>query len=162
MYYFYPKNRRPCVLCVHSQVQLFVTPWTVARGAPLSMGFSRQEHWSGLPFPPPGHLPDPGIHPWGLEFAALAGGFFTTGATWDSESEVAQSCPTLHDPVDCSPSGSSVHGIFRTKILEWVTISFSRGSSRPRDRTLICTAGRLYCLRHQGSATWDRSLQKIS
>ena len=46
-----------------SCVQLFVTPWTVARQAPLSMGFSRQEYWSGLPFPSPGDLPDPGIKP---------------------------------------------------------------------------------------------------
>ena len=44
-------------------VPLFVTPWAVARQAPLSMGFSRQEYWSGLPFPPPGDLPDPGIKP---------------------------------------------------------------------------------------------------
>ena len=44
-------------------VQLFVTLWTVAHQAPLSMGFSRQEYWSGLPFPPPGDLPDPGIEP---------------------------------------------------------------------------------------------------
>ena len=46
-----------------SLVQLFVTPWTVARQAPLSMGFSRQGSWSGLPCPPPGDLPDPGIEP---------------------------------------------------------------------------------------------------
>ena len=46
-----------------SRVQLFVTPWTVAYQAPLSMGFSRQECWSGLPFPSPGDLPDPGIKP---------------------------------------------------------------------------------------------------
>ena len=46
-----------------SPVQLFVTPWTVARQRSLSMGFSRQEYWSGLPFPPPGDLPDPGIEP---------------------------------------------------------------------------------------------------
>ena len=46
-----------------SRVQLFVTLWTVAHQAPLSMGFSRQEYWSGLPFPPPGDLPDPGIEP---------------------------------------------------------------------------------------------------
>ena len=46
-----------------SCVRLFVTPWTVAHQAPLSMGFSRQEYWSGLPFPSPGHLPDPGIEP---------------------------------------------------------------------------------------------------
>ena len=50
-------------------------------------------------------------------------------------SEVAQSCPTLCDPVDCSIPGSSVHGILQARILEWVTISFSRGTSRPRDQT---------------------------
>jgi len=48
---------------VLSHVRLFVTPWTVAHQAPLSMGFSRQEYWSGLPFPSPGDLPDPGIEP---------------------------------------------------------------------------------------------------
>ena len=47
-----------CVLSRFSHVRLFVTLWTVACQAPLSMGFSRQEYWSGLPFPPPGHLPD--------------------------------------------------------------------------------------------------------
>ena len=46
-----------------SHVRLFATPWTVARQAPLSMGFSRQEYWSGLPCPPPGDLPYPGIEP---------------------------------------------------------------------------------------------------
>ena len=52
--------------CVKSLscVRLFVTPWTVAYKAPLSMEFSRQEYWSGLPFPSPGDLPDPGIEPW--------------------------------------------------------------------------------------------------
>ena len=49
--------------------------------APLSLGFSRQEHWSGLPFPPPGDRPEPGIE---LESLALAGGFFTTSATWEA------------------------------------------------------------------------------
>ena len=47
-----------------SHVQLFVTPWTAAYQAPLSMGFSRQEYWSGLPFPSPGDLPNAGIEPW--------------------------------------------------------------------------------------------------
>ena len=46
-----------------SRVRLFVTPWTVAPQAPLSIGFSRQKYWSGLPFPSPGNLPDPGIEP---------------------------------------------------------------------------------------------------
>ena len=69
-----------CVVCVCvlSHVRLFATPWTVARQAPLSMGFSRQESWSGLPFPPPGSLPDPGKETMSLVSAALAGGFFTT------------------------------------------------------------------------------------
>ena len=53
----------------------FVTPWTVALQAPLSMGFSRQEYWSGLPFPSPGGLPRPGME---AVSPALAGGFFTT------------------------------------------------------------------------------------
>ena len=56
---------------------------------------------------------------------------------WKSESEVAQSYPTLCDPVDCSPPGSSVHGILQARILEWVAVSFSRASSWPRDRTRV-------------------------
>ena len=65
----------------------------------------------------------------------------------ESESEVAQSCLTLCDPVDGSPPGSSVHGILQARILEWVAISFSRGSSQPRDRTRVfCFAGRRFNL----------------
>ena len=60
-----------------SRVQLFATPWTVARQALLSTGFSRQEHWSGLLWPPPGDLPDPGMEHRSLMSPALAGGFFT-------------------------------------------------------------------------------------
>ena len=60
-----------------SHVQLFVTPWTTAHQAPLSMGFSKQEYWSGFPCPPPGGLPNPGIKPVSLRSPALAGGFFT-------------------------------------------------------------------------------------
>ena len=60
-----------------SRVRLFATPWTVAYQAFLSMGFSRQEYWSGLPFPSPGDLPNPGIKPTSLASPALAGGFFT-------------------------------------------------------------------------------------
>ena len=61
-----------------SHVQLFATPWTIACQAPLSMGFSRQEYWSGLPFPAPGDLPNPGIEPTSPVSPALAGRFFTT------------------------------------------------------------------------------------
>ena len=68
-----------CVcVCVLSHVQFFATPWIVAYQAPLSMRFSRQEYWSGLSFPSPGVLPDPGIEWESLSSSALAGGFFTT------------------------------------------------------------------------------------
>ena len=83
-----------------SRVRLFATPWTAAYQAPLTMGFSRQEYWSGLPLPSP--LPP-----------------------LKSESEVAQLCLTLCNPVDCSLPGSSVHWIFQAVVLEWVAISFS-------------------------------------
>ena len=72
------------VLSHFSRVRLCATPWTVAHQAPLSMGFSRQEYWSGLPCPPPGDLPDPGIEPRFLTSPALAGEFFTTNATWEA------------------------------------------------------------------------------
>ena len=65
-----------------SHVRFFVTPWAVGRQVPLSTGFSRQEYWSGLPFPPPGDLPDPGTVPASPVAPSLAGGFFTTSATW--------------------------------------------------------------------------------
>ena len=64
-------------------------------------------------------------------------------AWWKWKSEVAQSCPTICDPMDCSPPGSSLHGILQARVLEWVAISFTSGSSRPRDRTRVsCIAGR--------------------
>ena len=67
-----------------NRVQLFVTPWTVAHQAPLSISFFRQEYWSGLPFPSPGDFPDPGIELASLASAALAGRFFTTNAPWEA------------------------------------------------------------------------------
>ena len=63
-----------------SHVGLFVTPWTVARQVPPSMGFSRQEYWSGLPFPSPGDLPDPGVGSTSSVSPSLAGRFYTTEA----------------------------------------------------------------------------------
>ena len=83
------KSKTTCVFgdllwCAHvvaqlfSRVWLFVTPQTVAHQAPLSMGLSQQEYWSGLPCPPLGDLPDPGIEPMSPESPVLAGRFFTT------------------------------------------------------------------------------------
>ena len=65
----------------------------------------------------------------------------------ESESEVSQSCLTLCNPIDCSPPDSSVHGILQARILQWVAISFSRGSSRPRDRTRVSHIA--------GTSMWD-------
>ena len=74
-----------CVLSHISRVQLCVTLWTVACQAPQSMGFTRQENWSGLPFPSPGALPDSGIEPISLKSPALVGRFFTT---WEATHDI--------------------------------------------------------------------------
>ena len=68
-------DENSCLLC--RCIRLFVTLWTVACQAPLSMGFSRQEYWGGLPCPPAGDLPDLGVEPPSLMGPALAGKFFT-------------------------------------------------------------------------------------
>ena len=73
-----PPRPRSCMLWVLSHDWLFATPWTAACQAPLSMEFSRQEHWSGLPFPTPGDLTYPAIKPESLVSHALAGEFLTT------------------------------------------------------------------------------------
>ena len=63
----------------------------------------------------------------------------------ENESEAAQSCPTVCDPMDCSLPSSSIYGIFQARVLEWVAISFSRGSSQPRDQTQVSRiAGRRF------------------
>ena len=73
-----------------SRAQLFATVWTLAHQAPLSVGLSRQKYWSGLPRPPLGDLPDPGIEPVSPISLALAGRFFTTSATWHFPSNNVQ------------------------------------------------------------------------
>ena len=89
------------VLCpLTSAASDSAAPRTAARRAPLSMGVSRQEHWSGLTCPPPGDLPDPGVKPTVFTSPALAGGFFTTGATGE-----AQKCLII---IQCSKEGAHV------------------------------------------------------
>ena len=110
-------------------LQSCLTLWdtmAVAPQATLSMGFSRQEYWSGLLCLLPEYLPNPGIKPVSLMSPELAGGFFTTAAAAAAKS--LQSCPTLCDPIDGSLSGSTVPGILQARTLEWVTISFSSAS----------------------------------
>ena len=129
-----------------SHVRLFATSWTVAYQAPLSMEFSRQEYWSGLPFPSPGVLPDPGIKPGSPTLQTLYH-LSHLGSPKECEVEVAQLCLTLCDPTDYT-----VHGILQARILEWVTFPFSRGSSQPRDRTQVsCIAGGFFTRSATGS-----------
>ena len=79
------KPNKPFVVHLLSRVQHFRTPWTIGHQAALSMGFSRQEYWNGLPCPPSGDLPNPRIEPKSLMSVELAGGFSTTNATWEAQ-----------------------------------------------------------------------------
>ena len=105
-----------------NHVQLCATPETAAHEAPPppttptpSLGFSRQEHWSGLPFLSPMH---------------------------ESESEVALSCPTLSNPMDCSLPGSSVHGIFQARVLEYARTS----ENSSLDNLISCVRWLAFCV----------------
>ena len=90
---------------------------------------------------------------------------FSHGSAVQCCAKSLQPCPTLCDPMDCSPPGSSVHGIFQTRILECVAISVSRGSSRPRDRTQVShIAGRCFnlCTTREALKYKNTVSQKIS
>ena len=90
--------------------------------------------------------------------ALLALKFYDSIWLKESESEVVQSCPTLWEPMECSLPGFSVHEVFQARILKWVAFSFSRGSSQPRDQTLVShIAGRCFTgLSHQGALNINR------
>ena len=91
-----PEDRNICHVCVLSRVWLSACPWTVALQALLSMGFSRQEYWHGLPCPPPRDLPHQGIEPVSLVSPALAGRFCTTRATWEAHEWVSEWLKSLN------------------------------------------------------------------
>ena len=114
----------------HSSILAWRIPWTEEPGGPQSIGSQRvRQDWSD----------------WACVVSRLkrhscrrCGGLSTQNMLLQaSGSEAAQPCPTLCDPMDCSLPGSSVHGIFQARVLEGVAISFSRGSSQPRDRTRV-------------------------
>ena len=78
------KHRKRCSTLLQSSLTLYDPMGCIVCQAPLSMGFSRQEYWSGLPCLPPGDLPNPGIKPASLRSPALADGFFATSANWEA------------------------------------------------------------------------------
>jgi len=156
-----------------SRVGLCATPWTAAYQASPSMGFSRQEHWSGLPFPSPGTvwrqnqklvqaalfrslsqplakrdlLENDILFPLGFEFSAKETLKRPCIAYCAVLCSVTQSCLALFQPMDCSLPGSSVHGILQARILQWVAMPSSRGSSQPRDQTQVsCIAGKFFTI----------------
>ena len=100
--------------CHFSCVWLFATLCTVARQAPLSIRFSRQEYWSGLPCLPSGDLPNPRIKPMSFTFPILAGGFFTTSETWEAHVSLKpminhlDTVPTQDNLQTCSPPSEEI------------------------------------------------------
>ena len=130
-----------------SHVRLCATPWTAAHQAPLSLGFSRQEHWSGLPFPSPMHESEKWkwsrsvvsdsqrLH--GLQPTRLLRPWDFPGKSTGVGCHCLQPCLTLCDPMGCSLPGSSTHRILQARILEWVAMPSSKGSSRHRDQTWV-------------------------
>ena len=118
-----PPGRPPMLLCA---VRLFATPKTAARQAPLSMGFSRQEYWSGLPCLLQGIFPTQGSNPGLLHCRWILYQLSSLKV------KVAQLFPTLCDFMDYT-----VQGLLQARILEWIAFPFSRRSSQPRDRTQV-------------------------
>ena len=116
-------------------VWLFATPWVQTPGYNLpgssSMDFSRQEYWSGLPFPSPGDLPNPGIEPGS---PVLQADSFTT-EPWGKSLKWSESHSVVSDSL--RSHGHTIHGILQARILEWLAFPFSRGSSQPRDWTKV-------------------------
>ena len=120
-----------CVLSCCSPVQLFMTLWTVAHPAPLSMGFSRQDYWNALPCPPPSDLPDPGIKPMSLLSPALSGGFFTDSATWEAI-DITLDIPTLRN---YSSFNSNL------KLITYLVFLFSQYGNPMTEHIVYCTQG---------------------
>ena len=138
----------------------------------MSMGFSRQGYWSGLPCPSPGDLPNPGIEPRSsalrvdslpaeLPGKAPVSSYSRILISHENEGTMCVHAKSLSvvsdsgDPLNCSPPGSCVHGIFQARILEWVAISFSRGSSQSSDRTQVSYVSCIGRWFFTTSTTWE-------
>ena len=123
-----------CVPCCFSCVRFFSTPWAIAWQTRLSMGFTREEYWSGLPCPPPEDLSDPGMEPASPASPALQEDSLPTEPPGKPNicSEVKCESENCSVVSDLWPHGYTVHGILQARILEWVAFPFSRESSQPR------------------------------
>ena len=144
--------------CTH--VWLFATLWAVAHQAPLSMGFSRQEYWSGLPFPPPGDLPTQGSILHFLPLMRWQEGSLPLAPPGNKFSSVARSCPTIWDPMDWSTPGLPVHhqlSEFTQTHVHWVgdAIQPSRPLSSPSPPALSLS-------QHQGLFKWVSSSHQVA
>ena len=149
-------------MAIYSSTLAWKIPWTEEPGRLQSMGFSRQEYWSGLPFPSPGDLPNPGIEPGS---PALQADSFTTEPLgkplkWSESHSVVSDSLWSH--------GHTIHGILQARILEWLAFPFSLGSSQPRDQTQVsCIAGvffTIWATREPGGSqfyTYLNSLKKL-
>ena len=130
----------PALCCVLSRVRLSVTPWTAARRAPLSTGFSRQAYWSGLPCPPPGDLPDPGTQPASPVSPALAGRLFAT----EPSEKPLENLATLQLPSSWSsrsaPPGCPLR-LSQSRSKGWAASTEPQGSShhQPPSSRGMCT-----------------------
>ena len=152
------------ICSVTQRVHLFVTPWTAARQPPLSMGFSKQEFWSGLPFPIPGDLPNPGIKPVSLSSPALAGGLFTTSAAreaWNMQFSSVQSLRQVRlcDPMDCSMPDFPVHHQFPERAqthVHWV------GDAIQPSQPLSYPSPAFNLFQHQGLFQWVSSSNQVA
>ena len=139
-------SRFSCVRC-------FSSSWTIARQAPLSMGFSRQEYWSGLPFPSPGDLPNPGIEPATLRSPALADGFFTTSATWESHVYTHRNTHT-HTHTHTSLQGKKIQGIIKIIFGHKGLLGNFPGSPAVKTPSLHC--------RRHGFNPWLENIYSVS
>ena len=133
-----------CFICVW----LLATQWTVAWQAPLSLGFSRQEYWSGLLCSPAGDLPDPGIKPMSPVVSALQEDSLTIeplGRSLNVRHKAINSESRSGVSNSLQPMDYTVHWSLKARILEWVAFFLSRGSSHPRDQNQVShIAGRFF------------------
>ena len=144
-----------------SHAGLFVTLWSGACQAPSLMVFPRQKHWSGLPFPPSGYIPNPGIKPKSLASPALAGGFFTSCDSWEALlflqfSSVTQWWLVLCDSMDCRTPGFPVQ--HQLPELSQIHVHWVGDAIQP-SHPLSSTSPAFNLAQHQGLFQWVGSLQ---